>query len=396
MSKPRILFVDDEALVLKGLQRSLHGMRDQWEMSFQESAALGLESLDREGFDVVVSDMRMPVMNGAEFLNEVMVRHPHSARIILSGHADRDLILQCVGAAHQYLSKPCEPEVLRDAIARAFQSRPEVELEQVRGLLAGGEDLPVLPHLFRELQLRLEDPEASVDQVAEVVERDIAMTAKILKLTNSAFFGLRRSVASTREAIQVLGVDTIKSLILMDGFLNQVRAGLPRGLDLELVAQGSLDVGRMAKRIAYREAPAFVEPAFTAGLLSMSGLLVAARAQPKAYEDIITRLEFGEATLQSLERETLGVDHAQAGAYLLGVWALPATVVEGVRTHLKPSEGPPALHVGSILHGASIIQGKGRSPLWRMDADHEHFKAIPLRTPLDHWGHFEAEQGGDQ
>jgi HD-like signal output (HDOD) protein len=245
------------------------------------------------------------------------------------------------------------------------------------------------------LQALLEAPDTRVDAIAEVVERDIAMTAKVLKITNSAFFGLRRTVSSVREALQVLGVDTIKSLVLADGFLNQMRTGLPRGIKLSHVEEGSLSVAILAKNLAKTEAPALAEATFTAGILSKAGLLVAARAQPRAYEDIMTRLEFGEGTLQSMEREMLGVDHAQAGAYVLGMWGLPATVVEGVRTHLNPSQGPPALHVGSLIHGASLLQGRKGSLIWRMEEDQEHFKDLQLRTHFTQWSHGEVGQGSD-
>ncbi len=385
MNKPKILFVDDEVNVLKGLQRSLHGMRGEWEMFFHESGEAGLEALEGAAFDVIVSDMRMPGMNGAQFLNEVKARHPGSARIILSGHADRDLILQCVGAAHQYLTKPCEVEVLKASIQRAFQSRPDAELEKARILLAGGEDLPILQERYVALQRQLEDPDAGVGQMAELVEKDIGMTAKLLKLTNSAFFGLRRSVSSVREALQVLGVDTVRSLLLMEGFLNQMRMGLPRGIDLAQVEDRSYSVARMARKMAQAEAPALAEGAFTAGLLHMSGLLVAARAQPQAYADILTRMEHEPLSLQSLEAEALGVDHAQVGAYLLGLWGLPAAVVEGVRSHLSPSAGPPTFHTGTAIHGACLLQGEGGKALWRIVRDDAHLDNVAWHVQPEAW-----------
>ena len=99
--KKRILFVDDEALVLQGLQRMLRPLREEWDMEFAESGVKALELMAQHPFDVIVSDMRMPGMNGAQLLNEVMVRHPQTVRLILSGQAEKDLIVKCVGATHQ-------------------------------------------------------------------------------------------------------------------------------------------------------------------------------------------------------------------------------------------------------------------------------------------------------
>src|SRR6266705_4372432 len=101
--KKRILFVDDDALVLQGLQRMLRSKRDEWEMEFLDSGRKALDRMAQSPFDVIVSDMRMPGMNGAELLNEVMKHYPKTVRLILSGHADNDLILKCVGSTHQFL-----------------------------------------------------------------------------------------------------------------------------------------------------------------------------------------------------------------------------------------------------------------------------------------------------
>jgi len=120
--KKRILFVDDEPMVTQALQRMLRSMREEWDMEFVDSGAAALRALDAGRFDVIVSDMRMPGMNGAELLAEVMRRHPTTVRLILSGYADKDLILRCVGSTHQYLSKPCDPEALKATIQRVVLS----------------------------------------------------------------------------------------------------------------------------------------------------------------------------------------------------------------------------------------------------------------------------------
>ena len=118
--KHHILFVDDEILVLQGLQRLLRSMRHEWEMDFVTSGAAALERMATKPVDVVVADMRMPGMNGAELLCEIMKRHPQTVRLILSGQADEELVMKCVGITHQYLSKPCEPEALKAAVNRVF------------------------------------------------------------------------------------------------------------------------------------------------------------------------------------------------------------------------------------------------------------------------------------
>ena len=116
--KRRILFVDDEPLILQGLQRMLHSMQEEWDMAFVESGARALELMEREPFDVIVSDMRMPGMNGAELLCQVQNLYPRTTRLILSGYADRELVLQCLGSTDHYLSKPYNAASLKAALCR--------------------------------------------------------------------------------------------------------------------------------------------------------------------------------------------------------------------------------------------------------------------------------------
>jgi DNA-binding NarL/FixJ family response regulator len=212
--KKRILFADDEALVLEGLQRMLRNMRPEWDMVFVAGGAKALELMEQSPFDVVVSDMRMPGMNGAVLLGEVMKRFPRTIRLILSGHADQELILKCVGSTHQYLTKPCEPDALRAAVRRATELENSLQDQNLRQLISQMDRLPSIPSLYIEIVELLRDPDVGIQEVAEIIAKDMGMTAKILKLVNSSFFGLHRRLSSAAEAASYLGLDTIKSLVL--------------------------------------------------------------------------------------------------------------------------------------------------------------------------------------
>ena len=96
----RVLFVDDEPKILEGLQRMLRSMRHEWEMEFALGGPSAMEALNSRPFDVVVTDMRMPGMDGAMLLSQVRGLHPQIVRIVLSGHSDQELVLSSVGPAH--------------------------------------------------------------------------------------------------------------------------------------------------------------------------------------------------------------------------------------------------------------------------------------------------------
>lgn len=114
--KIRILFIDDDALMLKSMARVLNPMREEWEMEFVDSGAGALELMAVKPFDIIVSDMVMPGMNGAQLLNEVMERYPNTARFILSGHAKSEDVFKCVLSADRYFSKPMDIGAFKAAV----------------------------------------------------------------------------------------------------------------------------------------------------------------------------------------------------------------------------------------------------------------------------------------
>ena len=195
-----VMFVDDEPLVLQGLQRMLRPERERWDMRFARSGAEALGLLEREPFDAVVSDLRMPEMDGAALLAAVMDRYPHMARIVLSGEMDRELTFRTVHCAHQFLSKPCDADTLKQTLARASSLRRLLNDRRLKSLLPRLESLPSLPALYTEILAEIQAPNSSFRKVGDLVARDLGMTAKILQLVNSAFFGLPRHVTAIDSA----------------------------------------------------------------------------------------------------------------------------------------------------------------------------------------------------
>ena len=144
----RILFVDDEPAVLQGLQRSLRGMRQEWEMEFAASGREALETMARSPFDVVITDMRMPEMDGAQLLDQVRKRFPQTVRIVLSGQSDRETILRSIGPTHQYMAKPCDLEDLKQKLTHTFALRELLADPRLKEIVCQLENIPSLPSLY--------------------------------------------------------------------------------------------------------------------------------------------------------------------------------------------------------------------------------------------------------
>ncbi|MGD0212700.1 MAG: response regulator [Terriglobales bacterium] len=372
MSK-RILFVDDEPMVLTGLKRSLRPMRSEWEMVFAEGGDEALAAIDRHVFDIIVTDMRMPGIDGAQLLEEVQKRSPQTLRMVLSGQSDRETILRSVNPAHQFISKPCEAGELKSRLTRAFALKDLLQNPGLRELVTKLDYLPSLPPVYVQLNEELRRPEPSLARIDELIGADMAMTAKVLKLVNSAFFCLPCEVSSASHAVQLLGLDTLRTLVLTAHVFEQFQSPLLTADDVRQISDHSLAVSNGAKKIALFEHadPHLQNESFTAGLLHDAGKLILASTLGEQYAKVLAHRDKADIGLYAAERELLGCSHAQVAAYLFGLWGLPSTIVEAVAWHHDPAGSLSmkfsplaAVHVASACHDEkSTSRLRDRTPI---------------------------------
>ena len=358
MDKKHLLFVDDEPMVLKGLQRSLRSMRHDWEMTFVNSGAEALAVMCAQAVDVVVSDMRMPEMDGAQLLECVKQDYPQVVRIILSGQLDREMILKSVRLAHQHLSKPCDAVLLKDALAKTFALNDILAHAGLKKIVAGIDALPSMPTICMEVMEEVQSADASIQKVADIIARDLGMAAKILQMVNSAFFGLCRRVGDIRDAVKLLGLDAIKALVLsvnVFAAFEKEKLGL---LDFEGLWQHSLATGGFARHImrAAGQPRDEVDAAFLAGMLHDIRKLILAVNFGSEYQKVIQAP--GSETRAEWEREqaAFGASHAEIGAYLMGLWGLETALLAAIAFHHNPGQsqigefGPlAAVHLADVF-----------------------------------------------
>ena len=351
----RVLFVDDEAQVLDGLRDLLRRQRREWEMVFALGGDAALRALDGGPFDVVVSDMRMPGMDGATLLRLVQERHPQTVRIVLSGQTDLEAALRAVPVAHQFLAKPCDRNELRRAVERACLSTALLNDDAVRRAAAGAGHVPSAPSLYTKLVAATADQDASIADIAALVESDIAMCAKVLQLVNSSFFGLARRVSSPREAVTYLGIERVRALVLSAGAFRAFAATQPvEGFSVDALETHSARVARLAADLLPDKSEA--EDAFTAGVLHDVGKLLLAAHRPDEFALQLAAARESGRPLHELEHERAGVTHAEVGAYLLALWGLPHRIVEAVAYHHAPGrldaetlDPVAAVHIADLL-----------------------------------------------
>ena len=389
-TKRRILFVDDEQKVLQGLKRMLHSKRREWDMAFALSGKEALEILSQGPVDVLVSDMRMPEMDGVQLLAEVRRCYPETVRIVLSGHSDRGMIFKTVQLAHQYLIKPCDAEILKSIVTRICALRDILAQDPLKALISRVETLPSLPAHYDEIMQALQSPESSSLKIGRIISKDMSMTAKILKTVNSAFFGLYRKVSSPSQAVSLLGIEMVRALAISIRIFSQFDQARFPYISLDDLWTHSLVTGSFAKVIARAEKQdeTVVATAFTGGMLHDLGKLILVMNPTGRYKDAMDVAQAEDRLLWDVEGEIFGTTHAEVGAYLLGLWGLPDPIVETVVFHHRPGMflgrqfGPStAVHIGDAL-AHEAMEAKGEVSKSRVDSDYLTELDMIDRLPL--------------
>jgi HD-like signal output (HDOD) protein/CheY-like chemotaxis protein len=331
----RVLFVDDETRVLDGLKRMLHKHRNLWDMVFVSSGQAALDELAKSAFDVLVSDMRMPQMDGAALLAVVQEKYPEVVRIVLSGHTEMEAALRTVPVAHQFLSKPCSPEQLLEVIKRAAGLKDLLADATLQHTIGQIKHLPAFPRTYQALLAALHNPNAGMKEIAGIVGKDVGLCAKLLQLVNSAFFGLSRRVTSIETAVSLLGTNMVKNIVLsLEVFRGT--GGQHRPFSTDILQQHCFFAGTVARSLV--KDPREADDAFAAGVLHDLGEMILLTGLPDLFGEIVRRSTEAKMGRHAVEIEKMGVTHAEVGAYLLGLWGLPYCIMEAVAYHHHPRD----------------------------------------------------------
>ncbi|MEJ2528620.1 MAG: response regulator [Gammaproteobacteria bacterium] len=395
--RKKILFVDDDQSLLDGLHRALHSERKQWEMYFVPSGEEAVALMAQHRFDALITDIRMPGMDGVQLLSEVKRQHPDLIRFILSGHSSDELTLQSVKSAHQFFSKPCDIESLKAALVRAFSLRELLSNTKLQTFVSGTIVLPSLPHIYTEIVEHLDSPDVSVRAVGGIIAKDPGITAKILQLVNSAFFGLGRKVSNPEEAASLLGMDTIKCLVLSVGLFSQFNTSRlnQMGFSLEEAVDHSIRVGLLAQQIAKSEnaSKQMLDESHLSGFLHDIGRLILAENMPQDYARVMELARQDGYDLFLAEREILGTDHAAVGAYLLGLWGFADTVIETVAFHHRPElSGSKAFGPLTAVYVANALENTKSEQFTKL-VSIEYLQSLGLDGRLEAWETLYAAAG---
>ncbi|MFT5525041.1 MAG: HD-like signal output (HDOD) protein [Pirellulaceae bacterium] len=389
----RVLFVDDDPQLLEAFRRLLRRQRCEWDISFVGSGAEALTELANGPYDAVVTDMLMPLMDGAQLLTEVSVQFPKVARVILSGQCDSIAGIRSAGPAHRFLAKPCQMEELMAAVGSVCAICKAVNESFAGELISHLQSIPSSPELLTRLLEQFQKPDVSINEVSELISEDVGMVAKILQLVNSSFFGLSNRVSNPQQAASMLGLDTLQGLAVSTSVFTAFPTRSAKAIDFDKFQEHSLQVSQAAKTIALAEAADenTVNDALLAGMMHDVGKVILASEEPQTYCSIIDEARKSDRQSFEVETERLSLDHGQLGAFAMALWGIPGPVVDAIAFHHKPHsihqrEGLP---LGLIVHAADTITHEltctDETSHLVPELDGEALEQFGFEHRVDHW-----------
>lgn len=330
----RILFVDDEKPILRAIERLFFD--SGYEVLTVENSDAALSALASAPVDVVVSDIRMPGMDGHQFLRKVKVLHPETTRLILSGYADESAILSSImdGSSNLYLLKPWDGQDIRERITRIFAAREMFANKKLLDFANRLDNLSTVPGIYNVVD-GLTEQGADVSRIAAAIEADPTVAAAVLRVANNAFIGVK--TGSIAKAITFLGLKTVKTLVLSCDLHELAVIKVPPFSVEKFVRKASTAHRMMTQiyeKLLGKQVP---ETHQSAALFDDIGMLMGLHYCPERYVRLIAEYVPGrDREFVEKERDILGMSHQEFGGYLLNLWGLPYPLVETALYYHEP------------------------------------------------------------
>lgn len=354
----RILFVDDEPNILKGLQRTLRPYKNYWQMRFAQGGKEALDLMADQDVDIIFTDMRMPGMDGTQLLEQVWKKQPDAIRIILSGQSDEEQLLRTLSTTHQYLAKPCEKKTLVAVLKNVSKLTDLIPKGPIKTQLNRMHALPAMPDNITHLHQALKSRDLSLLKLKKIIATDLAMSAKILQLVNFSFFNTPGFITDIEDAIGYLGANVIHILVNNNRLYATDVLTHQRILWLKTIHHHCLETEQKAKSLVIQQGLSKnqTDEIAMAARFHDIGKIILAVSFPKDYDRVIKLTEKESAPFFEAEKEIFNLTHSEIGAYLLGLWGMPEPVVAAVAEHHLPT--PDSIHAKTLKQANRYQPGR--------------------------------------
>jgi len=226
---------------------------------------------------------------------------------------------------------------------------------KIERLILKSEDMPTLPTVYNRIKEAVEDPDSSFDDIAGIAYNDQGLSARLLRLANSAFYGYPSSISSISDALTVIGLQQFKNMALATSIMDMFKGIPPELANVEQFWRKSIACGLCARIMAIELREANSERFFLGGLLHRVGRLILCKEMPEASLEILKAAEARVARIHQIETEMLGFNHAEVGGALLEYWNLPHSISELVRHYIKPVLARISVQDVSLIHLADFL-----------------------------------------
>lgn len=384
----RLLLVDDDEQILTGLKRRIASLREKWVVLACPSVEMGLNSMRCDPPDALVTDLKMPSQHGVDLLKHAREMRSTCFRVVLSGCAQKDLIMDSLDLSHRFFPKPCDAAILVEVIEAGVAELQQVKSADIRTWIASNKSLPAVPKLYNRINAMLSNPRSDTEKMAKEIEKEPSIAARLLRTANSAYFGWRQGVNSVQDAVGFVGIDVVKSLVLgCEVFTSSARHEWQ-----EEIWNHSLITSLLASKIA-RQLGTDTDTASTAGLLHDVGKIIL--SESVGHTAWTTKLAEGKERGQFswvTEENAFDTNHAEIGALLFDLWGLPEKIAQAVRWHHQPSRCPTAsnrcaiaVHLADALVHTWTVGGEeltGCDVLW--------LEQCGISTNIASWSHLKS------
>jgi HD-like signal output (HDOD) protein len=337
----RLLFVDDEDRILRSLQREFFD--SEYEIFTAPSAAEALRFLEKETVDVLITDYKMPAMDGLQLLAIVKEKYPTVNRVILSGYVEQAEVFRALvkGLTTVYFAKPWEASALRERVDQLFKIRRFLSSQAISKVINTFDRIPTLPRIYQEFLAAI-NRDAAPREIAAVIEKDLILTTRLLHVTNSAFYGGKKN-ASVERAVMLLGLNAVKDIVLTVSLANQLPLHAEQKRELQEIFIHSSTVNRVLRRIyPLKLRTAIPEEFSSVGITHDIGKLIMLRLLPDRYRQVMEHMKASgsfDCFNSEVELGYGGCGHSELGAYFLDLWNLPQTLIEVALFHHRPQQG---------------------------------------------------------
>lgn len=353
----RILFVDDESLILSGLRRSLNRVPDGWNMEFMADPAAALSSATEHPRDVLITDLRMPGVDGLQLLRAVQEKQPSTVRFILSANVRRPAIFDALSLAHRVLLKPCGPRLIEEMVCHWLEIRDLLPPGRLRNSILGLGPLPLITRTHDALAALPDVQLVDAEAVLDIAMSDISLAAECYRLAHGILQDSSKRFGSVKDAVSSLGQDGRARLITADkwsSFPDEIAPAC-----LEQIQDHSTLASAAARSRAMKDDPSLAKGAATAALLHDIGKLAFFATYGSDY---LTVYQSSDGSLCERESSTFGINHADLGACLLAMWGASPETVNAVKLHhIAPNAETDGLAIRDMVYHANIATHEGNA-----------------------------------